>query len=290
MIELFRLIERFSRSWDHVLILGETGTGKELVARELHNRGKNFHAPFLSENTAALSASLIESELFGHVAGAFTGAESDHEGLFLAARHGTLFLDEIGDLDLRSQAKLLRVLQERVVRPVGGSREFPVHCRVIGATHRALSEEVKAGRFREDLFYRLDVLRLTVPPLRDRVEDIPLLIDHITAKLGVTLTFANRTIELLKAFPWPGNVRELENEIRRLSLEGSGRVPAKRLSPQILGSASHEAPSGPKQMKDVERVMIEQALIDSRGNKARAARALGIPRTNLYRLIDEYGL
>lgn len=290
MIELFRLIERFSRSWDHVLILGETGTGKELVAHELHKRGKHFSAPFLSENTAALSSSLIESELFGHVEGAFTGAESDHEGLFRAAKNGTLFLDEIGDLDLRSQAKLLRVLQERVVRPVGDSREIPVECRVIGATHRSLKNEVQSGRFREDLFYRLDVLRLTVPPLRERVEDIPLLIDHITSKLGVELSFANRTMDLLKAWSWPGNVRELENEIRRLSLDGSGRVPAKRLSPQILGQSKAEGSLGAKRMKDIGRVMIAQALSSSNGNKAKAARALGIPRTNLYRLIEEYGL
>ncbi|MDF1662314.1 MAG: sigma-54-dependent Fis family transcriptional regulator [Planctomycetota bacterium] len=290
MIELYRLIERFSRSWDHVLILGETGTGKELVARELHKRGRHCDAPFLSENTAALTETLIESELFGHVAGAFTGADSDHEGLFRGAKNGTLFLDEIGELDLRAQAKLLRVLQERVLRPVGGAQELPVDCRVIGATHRVLSKEVQEGRFREDLYYRLDVLRLTVPPLRERSEDIPLLVDHICSNLGVTLTFANRTMDLLKAWSWPGNVRELENEIRRLSLDGSGRVPAKRLSPKILGPTANKVSSNPGQIKDIERVMIEQALEAANGNKAKAARALGIPRTNLYRLIDEYGL
>lgn len=289
MIELYRQIERFSRAWDHVLILGETGTGKELVARELHRRGQRSEAPFVAENVAAISKSLIESELFGHVAGAFTGAEKNHEGLFRAAGLGTLFLDEIGDLQLRPQAKLLRVLQERVVRPVGSSAELPVQCRVIAATHRSLSEAVKGGHFREDLFYRLDVLRLTVPPLRDRPEDIPLLIDALCEKWGVKLIFAKRTMDLLKAWSWPGNTRELENEIRRLSLEGSGRVPAKRLSPKILGKEDIQGGKA-KKIEDVERAMVAAALEEAHGNKAKAARALGIPRTNLYRLMERYEL
>jgi transcriptional regulator with GAF, ATPase, and Fis domain len=293
MLDMYRLIEAYARSWEHVIITGESGTGKELVARELHARGSHPREPFLAENSTAISESLFESELFGHAKGAFTGADRSRRGLFREAQCGTLFLDEISDMSLRMQAKLLRVLQERVVHPVGSNNVFPVECRVVAACQKNLMSLVNEGTFREDLFYRLDVLRIAVPPLRERPEDIPLLIDHIAGKSGVHLTFADRTLQLLKAWSWPGNVRELENELRRLSLNGSGKVAAKHLSPEIRaggGVNPNLITANSHKLEDIERLMVEKALKDSGGNKARAAQQLGVPRANLYRMIKRYGL
>ncbi len=274
--------------------MGESGTGKELVAREIHARGSRPHAPFLSENCAAVAETLLESELFGHARGAFTGATSDRPGLFQLAGEGTLLLDEVGDMSLAMQSKLLRVLQERRVRPVGSGALQPVRCRVIAATHRDLRRRVEEGSFREDLYYRLDVLRLTVPPLRARADDVPLLLDHFARALGgQPLALSPRAAKLLASYSWPGNVRELGNEVRRLLSLGARRISARQLSGEIQegrGVSRAEAPFAGKTLGEVEQAMVEAALRDCGGNKARAARQLGIPRSTLYHLLERYGL
>jgi transcriptional regulator with GAF, ATPase, and Fis domain len=294
MQRLYREIERASRSWDPVLILGESGTGKELVAREIHTRGDHRDKSFLSENCAAVAEGVLESELFGHQRGSFTGATSDRQGLFEQAGRGTLLLDEVGDMSATMQGKLLRVLQEGCVRPVGGDRQIPVHCRVLAATHRDLRELVRAGKFREDLYYRLDVLRIEVPALRMRPEDIPLLLEHYFTAMGRPgLKMTKRARELLMAYSWPGNVRELENEVRRLVAKQIPRIRGSDLSEEIQkGRGVARAPgnlSG-KTLNEVGREMIAAALRDAGGNKSRAARMLGIPRSTLYHLISRHGL
>jgi len=287
MGELRAQLRRVARSSEHVLILGESGSGKELVARELHRLGSQPDAPFCSENLAALPPGLAASELFGHSRGAFSGAVTEHPGLFIRARHGTLFLDEIGDMDLGLQATLLRVLQERVVRPVGARSAVPIQCRVVAATHRDLKAEVAAGRFREDLFYRLDVLRLKVPALRERIEDLPSLVSALAARAGhPELRLSRDAATLMQRWPWPGNVRELNNELRRLCLQSETLIEPRHLSSELRG----EDPAAPKTMGEVKRAMIAAALVAEGGNKARCARRLGIPRSTLYRMIERFGL
>ncbi len=294
MRALYARLERAARTRAPVLITGESGTGKELVARELHARGAAAGEPFLSESCAALAEGVLESELFGHRRGAFTGADADRRGLFEQAGRGTLFLDEVGETSPAMQAKLLRVLQEGRVRPVGGDALVPVACRVVAATHRDLRALVAAGAFREDLYYRLDVLRLHVPPLRERPEDLPLLVEHLLAReAGRPLEVTPAALELLAAHGWPGNVRELENECRRLAALGLERVRARDLSPEVGRGEGLVRAGGDyagKTLGQVEREMVALALRESGGNKARAARALGIPKTTLYHLIARYGL
>ena len=217
-----KLVEHVAATTANVLILGESGTGKELVARAVHsfsNRAKN---PFVPVNCAAIPSELLESELFGHEKGAFTGAVTAHKGRFELAQHGTIFLDEIGDMDLQMQAKLLRVLQERVFERVGGTKPIQADVRIVAATHRNLEEMVSNGEFREDLFYRLNVFPIDMPPLRRRVEDIPALICAITDRLkrdnGTNFSLTNDAVKILANYPWPGNVRELSNLIERLSI------------------------------------------------------------------------
>jgi len=294
MLNLRSRIRRVSRSWEHVLVLGESGSGKELVAREIHQRGSHAAEPFVAVNCAAVAETLLQSELFGHRRGAFSGAVSDRAGLFLEAGRGSLFLDEVGDMGLAMQSKLLRVLQERQVRAVGADRQVPFRCRVVAATHRDLRGMVEAGTFREDLYYRLDVLRIEVPPLRARAQDIPELIRALSERAGrPQLRFTPRALELLTSWTWPGNVRELENELRRLSVLGRGSISAQQLSSHIVaGRGVSQAPGelAGKTLGDVEERMVEAALRDCKGNKTRAARQLGIPRTSLYRLIERFGL
>jgi transcriptional regulator with GAF, ATPase, and Fis domain len=293
MQKLYESIERFARTFEHVLILGESGTGKEIVAKELHRRGERRDQPFIAENCGAFSESLLESELFGHEKGAFSGAYQDHTGLFERAGTGTLFLDEVGEMSLRMQVKLLRVLQERRIRPVGSLRLVPIHCRVVAATHRNLPEMVRSGEFREDLYYRLDVLRLPVPPLRARAEDIPALCAEFSRRCGLQLDFALRTMKSLQAWSWPGNVRELENEIKRLSIDGSRKVLQRELSEAIQlgrGVASARIKTSGQTLDEVEKSMVLEALRASGGNKSAAARQLGVRRTSLYRLIERYQL
>ncbi|MBL4848118.1 MAG: sigma-54-dependent Fis family transcriptional regulator [Planctomycetes bacterium] len=295
MQSLYAEIERASRSSAPVLISGASGTGKELVAREIHTRGENHRSPLLSENCAAISDDLLESELFGHKRGAFTGATADHDGLFVAAGEGTLFLDEVGDMSPRMQSKLLRVLQENRVRPVGGDGPVPIHCRVVAATHRDLRSMADKGEFRLDLYYRLDVLRLQLPSLCHRSEDIPALLSHFLRRESPRkkLDVSPKAMELLRGYAWPGNVRELENEARRLASLGTSRLSNRHLSPEIRegrGLARAEGSYSGKTLAEVEREMVTHALEESGGNKARAARALGIPKTTLYHLLDRYQL
>lgn len=230
MQELHRLIAASARCRETVLITGETGTGKELVAQTIHDRSDRASKLFVAVNCCSLTGDLLESELFGHVRGSFTGAVNDKKGLFRAADGGTIFLDEVGDMSAVLQARLLRVLQEQTIRPVGGEKEYAVDARVIAATNQALSRRIKEGVFRRDLFYRLRVIPIQVPPLRERVEDIPLLVryflDVLVTETGLgRKVIENRVMELFTRHPWPGNVRELENVIRgAMALATDGRI------------------------------------------------------------------
>ncbi|MEZ6183702.1 MAG: sigma 54-interacting transcriptional regulator [Planctomycetota bacterium] len=295
MQALYREIERAARSTAPVLITGASGTGKELVAREIHARSRRSGEPFLSENCAALNDALLESELFGHRRGAFTGANQDRKGLFALAGRGSLLLDEVGDMSPSLQAKLLRVLQENQVRPVGGEHPQPVACRVIASTHRDLREQVKEGAFREDLYYRLDVLRVHVPPLRERPQDVPMLLAHFLERARPTRPprLTQKALELLVGYTWPGNVRELENEAQRLAALNLPKITVRELSDEVRegrGLARAEGSYSGKTLGEVEKEMVAQALLESKGNKARAARQLGIPKTSLYNLIQRYGI
>ncbi|RMG10069.1 MAG: sigma-54-dependent Fis family transcriptional regulator [Planctomycetota bacterium] len=294
MCKLYEQIERAARTWDPVLVIGESGTGKELVAREIHARGSFPTEPFLSENCAAVAESLLESELFGHRKGAFTGAVADRDGLFVEAGRGTLFLDEVGDMSPAMQGKLLRVLQEQVVRPVGATASRPIACRVLAATHRDLREMIRSGSFREDLYYRLDVLRIFVPPLRQRPSDILPLFETFCEQAGRPgLKLTSRAQKLLVGYSWPGNVRELENEAKRLAALGLQRVSAQQLSPEIRegrGVARARGELSGKTLGEVEREMVLAAMAECQNNKSRAARQLGIPRTTLYHLLERYGI
>lgn len=294
MCKLYEQIERAGRTWDPVLILGESGTGKELVSREIHRRGSFPKQPFLSENCAAVTETLLESELFGHRRGSFTGATADRDGLFVQAGRGTLFLDEVGDMSQAMQGKLLRVLQENRVRPVGGDSTLPITCRVLAATNRDLREMIKTGGFREDLYYRLDVLRIFVPPLRARPGDVLLLFDHVVEKAGRPgLQLTRKAQELMLGYSWPGNVRELENEAKRLASLGVNQISAQHLSVEIREGRGVARASGSlsgKTLSEVEQEMVVAAMAECKGNKSRAARQLGIPRTTLYHLLERYGL
>ncbi|MBI3725582.1 sigma 54-interacting transcriptional regulator, partial [bacterium] len=257
MKRLVQLVRRVAPSDVPVLVAGESGSGKELVARALHDLSKRRGGPFLAENCAALADPLLESELFGHEQGAFTGAVKQHQGLFEAARGGTLLLDEVGEMSPSLQAKLLRVVQEHEVRRVGGGHSIPVDVRIVTATHRDLEAMVASGAFRADLFYRLNVMRIDVPPLRERVEDLPALLDHCLEKAsdGRTIRVEPQARELLLAYSWPGNVRELENEVRRLVvLAEDGVVRPALLSPHLLGrlgsGPSRAAAAAPEEDKD----------------------------------------
>lgn len=288
MKSVFSQIIKFSQCQESILILGESGTGKELVARELHEKSRQNKSPFIAVNCAALPPELVESELFGHKAGAFTGANDSREGLFFAARDGTLFLDEIGELDLKIQSKLLRALQERAARPVGARQAERFHCRIIAATHRDLKAMVQARQFREDLYYRLDVLRLSIPPLRDRREDILPLFEHFSAD---NIEISDAAKARLLAWNWPGNIRELQNMCRRFLALGVKSVSLGQLPDDIKNghgvvNAGHSLEG--RTLGEVHRDMVVAALEASGGNKAWAARQLGIPRTSLYKLIKRF--
>ncbi len=285
-----------------VLIYGENGTGKELVARTVHAMSRRRHGPFVEVNCAAIPEELIESELFGHVKGSFTGAVADRRGKFELADGGTLFLDEIGDMSLKTQAKVLRALQEQVVERVGGSTSIRVDVRVLAATNKELPSEIRAGRFREDLYFRLNVIPIFVPPLRDRERDIPLLADHFMLELA--REYGRRAkrldpaaISRLQAYPWPGNVRELRNVIERLMimvpgdvitlpdlafLEGPAHGPVAAALPPA--ASLHEA------REQFEREYILRALGSQNGNISRTAEVLGVERSNLYRKMRAFGI
>ena len=287
-----------------VLIYGENGTGKELVARTVHQLSKRRTGPFIEVNCAAIPEELIESELFGHVRGAFTGAVSDRRGKFEAADGGTLFLDEIGDMSVKTQAKVLRVLQEQTLEPIGGTQRIRVDTRVIAATNKDLQSEIRAGHFREDLYFRLNVIPIFVPPLRERQEDIPLLADHFTTEFAREYGRRLKRFEpgarvALQQYPWPGNVRELRNVIERLMI----MAPADAISVADLGFLDPSGMIRPvgeataaerltlHEARDrFERELILRTLAEQQGNMSRTAEVLGVERSNLYRKMKAFGI
>ena len=296
--QLRDMIAQLARSEAHtILIQGESGTGKELVAKGLHYESSRGHLPFMEVNCAAITETLFESELFGHEKGAFTDAKATKKGLMELADRGTLFLDEIGEVAVGSQAKLLRCLQERAFKRVGGVRDIKVDVRVIAATNRSLENQVKEGRFREDLFYRLNVIPIQIAPLRERREDIVTLARHFLAEANRTFhrsikAFASETERLLLAYPWPGNVRELRNLIERLVILATGEViEPHQLPSQFTGRPDTprvvETPSRLRPLADVEHDYIVSVLEHLKGNKSEAAKVLGITRQTLRKKLSE---
>ncbi len=302
MRSVFTAVRQVAPTDTTVLIQGETGTGKELLARAVHDLSPRAGRPFVPVNCAGLAEGVLESELFGHVRGSFTGAVADREGLFAAAEGGTLFLDEVGDVSLALQQRLLRVLQEREVTPVGSTRPRAVDVRVVAATHRDLEAEVRTGRFRDDLFYRLDVFRIQAPPLRSRRADIPLLIEAALARLRARssgtegASFSPLAMRLMRAHDWPGNVRELFAVVESATIRAGGpRIEAQHL-PSAIRDPDGAAPSHPRETRyqgstvDDERAAIEAALVEADGSRARAAEILGMSRTTLWRRMRDFGL
>jgi len=289
-----------------VLIQGENGTGKELVARLVHHHSLRRDGPFVEVNCAAIPDEIIESELFGHVRGSFTGAVRDKQGKFLAADGGTLFLDEVGDMSLKTQAKVLRVLQEQKFEPVGSTTAVQVNVRVIAATNKDLPAEIKRGTFREDLFFRLNVIPFVVPPLRDRSEDIPLLVAHFLSEFSEEYgkrrkEIAPEAIRALQGYPWPGNVRELRNLVERLVI----MVPGSRIGvedlPDFLGARPAAAePAVPRVFdtgmtmqearEEFERAFLAKRLQEMNGNVSRTAESVGLERSHLYRKLKALGI
>jgi DNA-binding NtrC family response regulator len=291
-----------------VLVEGESGTGKELVARAIHTHSPRAGAPFVPVNCTALTESLLESELFGHARGAFTGAIAAKRGLFETANGGTMFLDEIGDMGPKMQAQLLRTLQDGEVKPVGGAEPIRVDVRLVCATNKDLDAEVKAGRFREDLYFRINVVTVQLPPLRERREDVPILVAHFLAKLArrerrAAATLSPDALRLLAGYAWPGNVRELENAIERAVAVAKGNVVLPSdLPPEVGGGAGTAAAiaagGGPgdggiiadrPSLAELERRYIQLVLTESGGNKKKAAEKLGIDRRTLYRALERDG-
>jgi two-component system, NtrC family, nitrogen regulation response regulator NtrX len=287
-----------------VLIFGENGTGKELVARNIHGMSRRRAGPFVEVNCAAIPEELIESELFGHVRGAFTGAVADRRGKFEAAHGGTIFLDEIGDMSLKTQAKVLRVLQEQTMEAVGGSTRIRIDARVLAATNKDLPSEIRSGRFREDLYFRLNVVPISVPSLRDRIEDVPILADHFMAILAKEYgrrpkVFDPDAVGLLQSYSWPGNVRELRNVVERLMIMvQTDRVAAKdvlfldqgELAPPPPGVVPTAMATLHDARDEFERQYILRALAGQQGNISRTADVLGVERSNLYRKMRGFGI
>ena len=304
MVQLRAQVAMAAPTNGRVLIHGENGTGKELVARSVHALSRRSAGPFVEVNCAAIPEDLIESELFGHMRGAFTGAVSDRRGKFEIAHGGTIFLDEVGDMSLKTQAKVLRVLQEQVVEPVGGRVGVEVDVRVVAATNKSLQEEIQAGRFRDDLFYRLNVVPIFVPPLRDRREDIERLTEHFRARYASEYGHRVTTVDpealaMLRNYGWPGNVRELRNVVERVVIMAPGPVVRPRdvaflgTTPVRPGTPSIPARPilGLLEARDrFERDYILRVVADQRGNITRAADALGLERSNLYRKMRAFGI
>ncbi len=311
--EVLTVAEQVAPAESTVLLGGESGTGKELFARYIHLKSRRVGGPFVPINCGALPEPLLESELFGHVKGAFTGAIRDKEGLFTVAAGGTLFLDEIGDTTPAIQVKLLRVLQEREIIPVGATEAVPVDVRILATTNKDLEKEVEHGAFRQDLYYRLNVIPIVIPPLRDRRDDVPLLLEHVLARAGFANSmpggnrsqdhiFTEKAFQALCAYDWPGNVRELENVVERLLVlagwrDGKergkqidiGDLPEKvREKPQATLVSDVPAPT--PTMETIEQAYIKWVLTKTDGNKARAAEILGIDPSTLYRKIDRYDI
>ena len=313
MEKLYRILSKVAYTAHPLLILGESGTGKELVARTIHNHGPNADKPFIAVDCGSLVPSLIESELFGYVKGAFTGANRARTGLLAAAAGGTVFLDEVGELPLDLQARLLRALQEKEIRPIGSNQAVPIHARILAATNRDLTAMVENGQFRKDLFFRLNVVNLRIPPLRERKEDIPLLAAHVLERVrredGITYTFSDDALRLMVDYDWPGNVRELEHAIERACALSSGPVlhmaefptqmqdhRMQQLHAQQDGLHGSVVPATPAHaasvlsIAELEKNAILNTIQQLKGDKLMAARLLGIGKTTLYRKLKEYGL
>jgi DNA-binding NtrC family response regulator len=306
MRQIFSLVEQVAPSRAAVLITGESGTGKELVARALHSLSPRANGPFVALNCAAMPESLIESELFGHEKGAFTGAVERRAGCFELAQQGTLLLDEIGDMPPNTQAKLLRVLEDSRVRRLGGRTETLVDVRVVASTNKNLNDAIKQNLFREDLFYRLNVFEIQLPPLRERLDDVPILaralLDDLNRKHGTQVTeIALDAMELLRRHRWPGNVRELRNALERaVILAGEGVVLARHLPPAVVPSNAKETPAAAEASQDflvlmpgttiddAERALVQRTLIMTKGNKTRAAEVLGISLKTLFNKLKGY--
>lgn len=305
MQAIFQMIETVAAVQSTILITGESGTGKELVARAIHDMSPRAERPFISINCGAFTETLLESELFGYVKGAFTGANTNRKGLFEAANEGTIFLDEIGEMSPAMQVKLLRVLQERRVRPVGAHDEIQIDARVIAATNRDLKKMSKEGTFRDDLFYRISVIPIDLPPLRERSDDIPSLIDHFIEKYcsqaGKELTISPKTIQLLENYAWHGNVRELEHTIERaVALERSSEIQPEQLPDHITNynpariNAEFELPEDginlSAHLENLEKTYIVEALRSSGGNQTKAADLLHMPVRSLRHLLDKHSI
>jgi two-component system response regulator GlrR len=277
-----------------VLITGESGTGKELLAKAIHNASPRRAKPFVAINCSAMAENLLESELFGHIKGSFTGAVRDHQGLFQAADGGTLLLDEIGDMPMRLQVKLLRVLQENNIRPIGATDAIPVNVRVISATHRDLQQLMMSGQFREDLYYRLNVVHIEMPPLNRRREDIPLLVSHFLAQIsnesGVRKIYAPEAVELLATADWPGNIRQLANVVRQnVALSQTPIIPVE-LVQQSIGGTQSKLPSFDEARDEFTRSYLSQILQITGGNVSQAARLAKRNRTDFYKLLSRHQL
>ena len=293
MVQIFKLVGQVASSRTNVVIRGDSGTGKELIARSIHQASPWSDEPFVAVNCTALPATLLESELFGHVRGSFTGATSDRKGRFAIAGHGTIFLDEIGDTPPEFQAKLLRVLQEHEYYAVGADTPIRTEARVIAATHRDLEKLVAAGQFREDLYYRLRVVEIRLPPLRERMGDVPLLAEHLLQKAAAAtgsrpLHLAPETSEVLMSHSWPGNVRELENTLTRAAVLATGDV----IRPEHIeaGAAIDSGPPRLISLEELEREHVARVLEATGGHKSRTAEVLGVSRPRLDRIIERYGL
>ena len=299
-LEVMRLVEAVAATESTVLITGESGTGKEVVARYLHELSRRAEGPFLSINCGALPEGLLESELFGHVKGSFTGAVKDKAGLFTAAGAGTFFLDEIGETTQATQVKLLRVLQQREIIPVGATESEPIDTRIIAATNRDLEEEIKRGNFRRDLFYRLNVIAVHLPPLRSRRDDIPLLAEAFLHSSGAlrgepVKRLSEDALELMSEYNWPGNVRELENALERAVILNPGPVIGVTSLPERLAERRaeplvSERPTQNPTLETIERAYILWVLQSEQGNKTRAAEMLGIDPSTLHRKLARYGV
>jgi transcriptional regulator with PAS, ATPase and Fis domain len=279
MRELVRAAEGIASMDAPVLITGETGVGKDVLAHFIHRLSMR-EGSFVPLNCAAVPSSLIESELFGYAKGAFTGANADKKGLFLSADNGTLFLDEIGNMPLDMQAKLLRVLEESRIRPVGSTKQINVNVRILSATNRDLKYEVEQGRFRKDLFYRINAITIKIPPLRDRREDIPALIEHFIKESDKEFEIEENALHVLIQYDWPGNVRELESEITHLVVVSEGRIEKSMLKKEIQELREPSPASGT--LQDMERNLIKEVLEKTGYNKQKTARLLGIAKSTLY--------
>jgi len=294
MQEVFQLLERVIPTSATVVITGESGTGKELIARAIHYAGERKDRAFVAENCAALPESLLESELFGHAKGAFTGATTDKKGLFEVADGGTIFLDEIADTSPAIQVKLLRVVQEREIRRIGEAAPRKVDVRIMAASNKDLEKEIQEGRFREDLYFRLNVVSIHIPPLRERKVDIPLLAAHFLERYSETMNkalrgFSPAVMDLLTRYPWPGNIRELENTIERaVVVADEERILSRHLPQEMLRVPPESREKAALSLEDLERAQVERALIQCGWNQTKAAQLLGITRDKLRYRMKKY--